>query len=108
MAKTEFLKKVELLCAEHGLTLTSLCRTIGLSVSTPTNWKKGYLPNASTQKLIANYFNISVNDLMGIDNSDTVSILSDNEMGLVAKLRKLNEADRAFVKRMIDLLSREG
>ena len=108
MAKTEFLKKVEVLCAEHGLTLTSLCRTIGLSVSTPTNWKKGYLPSASTQKAIANYFNISVNDLMGLDETDTVSIMTDEEMALVAKLRRLKETDLAFVERIIDLLSGEG
>ena len=46
----------------------SSCRVeeLGFSNSMPTSWKKGTLPHIKNRKKIADYFGITVDELMGI------------------------------------------
>lgn len=61
-----FYDHLDALCAENGLTVTELMKLLGLSPSSASRWKtKGFLPSRSTAKQIADYFGISVAELMG-------------------------------------------
>lgn len=62
------------LCDSKGISCTMAALEMGLSNATPTKWKKtGATPNIETLQLIANYFHVSVSDLLLIDasNNDT-------------------------------------
>ena len=52
------------LCAERGVAPTSLLTELNISKSTIANWKKGSPPSNRTKKQIADYFGLSVEDLM--------------------------------------------
>ncbi len=52
-------------CAKKQKTPAGVVEELGISNSMPTSWKKGAIPRTKTQKLIADYFGISVEELMG-------------------------------------------
>lgn len=106
--KTEFMKRFELLCKEHGYSIRGACEAMGLSGSTPTNWKKkGMLPNAKTQGLIADFFGISVDELMRPLGEAKNAVISNEYVDFVSAFAKLNESDKAFVLRLIDFLLKD-
>lgn len=107
MAKTDFMKRFELLCMDHGLSIRGACEEIGISVSASTNWKKGRFPNAKTQAMIADYFNISVDELMRPADSVKGAVISDDKIELVSNYTKLNEEDKKLIRRMIRALLKD-
>ena len=53
------------LCKERKTTITRMAEEIGLSNAAPTSWRKGSTPKLSTVKKISEYFNVSVEYLLG-------------------------------------------
>ena len=60
-----FYERLDLLCAERGLTISGLLKELGISPSSASRWKAlGYAPSRDTAKKIADYFGITVRQLM--------------------------------------------
>lgn len=64
-------------CAKKQKTPAGVVEELGISNSMPTSWKKGAIPRTKTQKLIADYFGISVEELMGTKKEPA----GDGELG---------------------------
>ena len=60
-----FWKKLLELCAKNSTTPSAVCKTLGLSNATATHWKQGAQPNPATLTKVANFFNVSVDYLLG-------------------------------------------
>lgn len=60
---------IESLCRENGITVTELCRRTGASRSALSDLKRGrsIVLSAKTMRLIADYFGVSTDNLIGID-----------------------------------------
>lgn len=68
-----FYDNLDVLCAERGITVSRLLEILNLSRSSASRWKtKGYLPSRETAKKIADYFGISVQELLSIEKAPTV------------------------------------
>lgn len=52
-------------CVKNGESPTSVVTKIGLNKSAVTSWRKGTNPTNTTLLKLANYFNISVEELTG-------------------------------------------
>lgn len=52
------------LCADHNTTPTTVAKILHLSTGSPTAWKRGAVPQALTLQKIADYFNISTDQLL--------------------------------------------
>ena len=52
-------------CAKKGKSPTVVAEELGFSNSATTCWKNGSLPRMSSRKKIADYFGITVEELMG-------------------------------------------
>lgn len=52
-------------CARIQKSPAVVVEELGFSNSMPTSWKKGALPHIKNRKKIADYFGISVDELMG-------------------------------------------
>lgn len=52
-------------CAKKQKSPACVVEELGISNSMPTSWKNGAVPRAKTQKKIADYFGITVEELMG-------------------------------------------
>lgn len=59
-----FYRNLIRLCTENGTTPTELCHSIGLAGSAATKWKSGSVPRGTTLQKIADYFGITVDDLL--------------------------------------------
>ena len=68
-----FYDYLDSLCAERGITVSGLLETMGISKSSASRWRtKGYQPSRPVAKKIADYFGISVRQLMGEDGAKGV------------------------------------
>lgn len=116
-AKKVFYEKYLELCQRKNKKPTSVALEIGISRGAVTNWKKGGIPNDITLKKIAEYFNVTINCLLGnegvnisgnslngtynmVGNSANMNIDSGNELTeqekeLIFIYRKLNAVDKA-------------
>lgn len=52
-------------CAKKQKSPAGVVEELGISNSMPTSWKNGAVPRAKTQQRIADYFGITVEELMG-------------------------------------------
>lgn len=63
-----FYDQFEKFCAMHQVSLSKAASEIGLSNSTVTKWKKtGATPQTATLNKIAEYFNVSITELLNED-----------------------------------------
>ena len=60
-----FWKRFNELCLENGASPNGVCKELGFSNATATHWKQGSSPSNNTLKKIADYFNVSVEYLLG-------------------------------------------
>ena len=54
------------ICKEKGESPNGVCREIGLSNAVATHWKNGTLPKADVLVKIAEYLDVSVDYLLGV------------------------------------------
>lgn len=54
------------LCTEKAVTPSAVMRAIGLNKSSASYWKKGSTPSTETLQKLAEYFNVSVDYLLGV------------------------------------------
>lgn len=67
-----FYEYLDLLCAERGLTVTELMKKLNLNPSSASRWKsKGYLPSRAAAKQIADFFGITVSELLSGGETET-------------------------------------
>lgn len=59
------------LCNERKTTPNAVCLAIGKTSATATKWKNGAVPRDTTLHLIADYFGITVEDLLRDDEQTT-------------------------------------
>lgn len=71
-----FLKRLEELLAEQGITKYKLSRDLDLSNSTIWNWQNGCQPTADKLIKLADYFEVSTDYLLG--RSNDVGIIETN------------------------------
>ena len=60
------------LCAARGISLTALCREVGLSHNAPTRWKTGSIPQAAILRKIADFFGVTPSELLGKEKSAVI------------------------------------
>lgn len=59
-----FWKNLCTLCNAHNTTPNAVCLAIGKSSATATKWKNGAIPRDTTLQLVANFFNVTPEDLL--------------------------------------------
>lgn len=62
-------ENVTKLCKDKGITVSALERELNLGNATIRGWEKSD-PRVGTLKLVADYFGVSVDWIIGFDNSD--------------------------------------
>ena len=66
-----FWKNLCRLCNDNQTTPNTVCKELKLSSATATHWKNGAVPRDTTLHLIADYFGITVEDLLRDDEQTT-------------------------------------
>lgn len=95
-----------LLCKQIGKSPSAVAKEIGMkSTGTVSAWKKGRMPEMPTLERIAEYFGITVADLLGEKNTATESgdgkgtgnELSDNMKELMRLIPRLTDQEAAIL-----------
>ena len=60
-----FFNNLQQLCSENNTTVTAVLKALNISTSKGTAWKNGSIPNGEIVKLLASYFNVSTDYLLG-------------------------------------------
>lgn len=80
------------LCKENNTSPTRVCKELGISISSATDWKSGALPRPKARKQIADYFGISEAELLGTSAESS------------AAYKRFEEATAGFTDRDFDEL----
>lgn len=95
-----FYEYLDSLCAERGLTVTELMKKLNLNPSSASRWKsKGYLPSRAAAKQIADFFGITVSELLsgGETETKTPATNEDDELNeYLDELRNRSEMRMLF------------
>lgn len=87
------------LCNQKGVKPNNVARDLNLSSATATHWKQGAIPNSTTIQKIADYFGVTVTDLLD-EHSPTDRMLhlpitdrtvSDDEFEIIVAMRRQPE-----------------
>jgi transcriptional regulator with XRE-family HTH domain len=100
-----FYDRFKSLCDQRGISCNKAALEMGLSNATPTAWKKrGLTPKADTLEVIANYFGVSTDYLIGKEekeNSPSELKLTEGEKDLLELFRLIPEDQQPVVLAMI-------
>jgi transcriptional regulator with XRE-family HTH domain len=102
-----FYEKLEQLCKNNGITVTSLANELGYSSSAGTTWKKSKgLPRNSTLKKVSDYFGVPIAYFTD-DNSVSAHTVIDNH-GVIghthAPVTIINGTEKSLSEQEIALL----
>lgn len=98
-----FWEKYVSLCSENGASPNAVAKELNISSGSVTWWKKGKVPHFQTLQKIADYFGVTVDNLLGKEDAPiTDASLSENEKILVELFRKIPQPRQAIVLRMIE------
>lgn len=67
----DFYKVIKQCCEQKGFTLNELVKALNLSTGMPSKWKKGLIPNGETLIKLADYLDISIDYLLGREQTPT-------------------------------------
>ena len=102
------------LCLLHDKKPNPVAKELGISSGTITKWKNGSLPNSSALRKLADYFDVSVDYLLGKTDQEKPTAIIDGEPigedviifhrdGKTQK-RKLTKDQMAMLIAMVDAL----
>jgi len=87
---------------EQGITKRDLVNRLPLNYSTYANYESGFRePNSEVLQMLARYFNVSIDYLMGITanrrKADEIAVLTDDEHEHISQYRLLDNHGREMV-----------
>lgn len=96
------------LCEKRGTSPIEVRKELGISQSTMASWKsRGLTPNATTIARLAEYFNVSVDYLLGKDNcSASISKHSSDIAVLLLNILNLSPQDQENFDKNLELFNR--
>lgn len=81
-----FYEKFVILCEKKGVKPGRAAMDCGINRSNVTNWKNnGYTPRGDVLQLLANYFEVPVDELLGDDENKKTPVLTKKDERDVAK-----------------------
>lgn len=96
---------VQQLAQKHGYSIASLERKLGFSNGSIAKWDK-QSPSADRLQQVADYFDVSVDYLLGRDTNDDMTDkksidLNDDDTIMTFDGKPIQEEDRELIKRLL-------
>ena len=134
LSMSELYKRIEDLCKENHINITTMCKDSGASRASLTDLKMGRKQSLSSDTLnkIAKYFSVSVDYLLGnvsdpffqlnndailkdinsypetekapTDNGERKDVLDDVDIAFYGEYKELTEEDRATIRDMVSVM----
>ena len=96
-------ERIQALCKEKGVSASRMCLDLGISKSTMSDMKNGRTKGISvpTAQKIAGYFDITVDELYGVDTKKESTVEND---GLSKEMQELIDCVKALPEDKIQML----
>lgn len=100
-------------CAKVGKSPSAVAEEIGLYKSTVTNWKnRGTKPTDATLQRVADYFGVTVEDLLEENRKPAPEIRNGAEEEFVKLFEKLpretQERELAYLRELVEKMKQDG
>lgn len=106
-----YYQNFEELCKQRNIKPNKVSKETGVSTATLTSWKQGkYTPKPDKLKLIADFFNVSLEFLMRNEDiqwnpteqtMDYTISLSEEEQDLLMEYRKADDTQKEMIRRIL-------
>ena len=100
----QFSSRFKQLCKENGVTQKQALADMGMGRNSAQSWIDGS-PSADTLKKMADYFGISTDEVLGVDNKKTPTLqegeLDYDDMHLLAQYHKADESVKAAIRLLL-------
>ena len=106
-----YYQNFEELCKQRNIKPNKVSKETGVSTATLTSWKQGkYTPKPDKLKLIADFFNVSLEFLMRNEDvqwnpveqtMDCTISLSEEEQDLLMEYRKADDTQKEMIRRIL-------
>lgn len=80
----KFYERFKMLCEEIGKSPTGVGKEVGASNAAVNYWKEGHTPKHETLAKIADYFNVSINYLVGESDNRKSGVINGDDIAKVA------------------------
>ena len=94
------------LCNKKGLSPSAAAEEMGYQRSVVTRWSKGTTPRQATLQKVANYFGITVAELLGEEKEKTATggdDLSAEELNFIRLYSEADEQKKAAIKILLGM-----
>jgi transcriptional regulator with XRE-family HTH domain len=101
---TTFYKNYVALCARKKKSASAVAVEIGLSRTSPNGWKKGKQPSDINLEKLANYFGVSVDDLIS-EQKEKPTLQAESELDPVTQelFEIVNNSDEDELKALLEM-----
>lgn len=86
-----FWQRFYVLCKQNNLSPSAVAKKLSIAYGSLTAWKGGRIPNSTTLQVIADYFGVTTDYLLGKENPPQ-PFLSQKEAELVRRMQELDDA----------------
>lgn len=105
----DIIDKIFDLIKQNGTTASAVSKSTGIHQATFSQWKKRLqMPSSEKISLIADYFNVSTDYLLGTETKKSPPQLSDEDMELFKTLKSLSSDDFNTIKKLANSLSKKS
>lgn len=105
-----FIDRIEKLLIDTDTSKKTMLNDLSLSINTFSNWKnRGTIPSGETLEMIADYFDVSVDYLLGKTDDPTPSgtEMTEEEKNILGLLHKMSEDELKTVYKIISAMAEE-
>lgn len=102
-----FWERLESLLKEKNLRQTDLAKICNIKDGTISTWKKGYVPQRQTLKILADYFNVTTDYLLGytdIKLKIEEKQIDEEEKQLIKNYNKANQETQFIIKKILNMV----
>lgn len=101
LPKSKFFANFEKLCKDHGYSIRSCAAKLGIANSSTTRWRKGEMPNVANLNKICEFFNVTVDELLGTDEQPRMMMMDTEDQRIIRAFRKMSDADKNVLMALI-------
>ena len=95
-----FIDQISEIMEKQGITAYKLCKDLGMSQQTFSNWKSGKVPALDKAIKIISYLGLSADELFDLKHND--ESLTLDEKNLIAADRAADPGMRAAARKLLD------
>ncbi len=99
-----FFARFHALCKKHGTTVNAVGRLLGFSSGSLTAWKQGTEPRSGAVTRIAEYFGVTADYLLGLEEPQAPDLLDEVDVAWYGDYQTLSQEQKQTIRDMVTLM----